>query len=219
MNRVRIIATMGFIGAFLLCNAQAADRTFAATQCSAIREVIFSAHQKQFSNLLDKELKGSHGYQVRGTWRFETFQYASLLDWPGASKTYIDDSQESTDSSSKMTRQFVAEFGQLKSREEAREKFDYLNAQINECRLLLSDTNITLLKPLPLEKIKDELPVAAIDARLYPVRVKEATAAEAGQEVVIMTAYERNGQFYSAYMIVEYRLVQNEIRQTESPSR
>ena len=219
MNRVRIIATMGFIAACVFCIAQAPDRTFAPTQCSAIREVIFSAHQKQFTNLLDKELKGSHGYQVRGTWRFETFQYASLLDWPGASKTYIDDSKESTDSSSKIIRQFVAEFGNLKSREEAKQKFDYLNSQIAECRLPLSDTNITLLKHLPLEKIKDELPVAAIDARLYPVRVKEATAAEAGQEVVIMTAYERNGQFYSAYMIVEYRLQQSEIRQTAIPSR
>jgi len=213
------MATIGFMATYGLCNAQEVDRTFAATQCSAIREVIFSAHQKQFDNLLDKELKGSHGYQVQGTWRFETFQYASLLDWPGASKTYIDDSRESTDSSSKMIRQFVAEFAQLKSPQEARQKFDYLNAQITECRLLLSDTNITLLKPLPLEKIKDELPVAALDAKLYPVTIKQSTAAEAGQEVVIMTAWERNGQYYTAYMIVEYRLQQTEIRQAEIPSR
>ncbi len=199
--------------------AQEPDRTFATTQCSAIREVIFSAHQKQFNNLLDKELKGSHGYQVQGTWRFETFQYASLLDWPGATKTYIDDSRESTDSSSRIIRQFVAEFGQIKSREDARHKFDYLNAQITECRLLLSDTNIMLLKPLPLEKIKDELPVAALDAKLYPVTIKQSTAAEPGQEVVIMTAWERNGQYYSAYMIVEYRLLQTEPRQDKMPSR
>lgn len=219
MNRGRVIAIIAFVSTIGLCKAQEVDRTFAATQCSAIREVIFSAHQKQFNNLLDKELKGSHGYQVQGTWRFETFQYASILDWPGASKTYIDDSRESTDSSSKMIRQFVAEFGQLKSREEARQKFDYLNAQITECRLLLSDTNITLLKPLPLEKIKDELPVAALDAKLYPVTIKQSTAAEPGQEVVIMTAWERNGQYYTAYMIVEYRLQQTEIRQAEIPSR
>lgn len=179
-------------------------------QCAAIREVIYSAYEKQFDNLLDKELKGSHGYQVRGSWRFETTQYQSLLDWPGATKTYIDDSRESTDSSSKITRQFVAEFGPVKTREEALQKFDYLNAQIAECRLPLSDTNITLLKPIPLEKIKDELPVAALDARLYPVRVKEATPAGPGQEVVVMTAWERNGQLYSTYMIVEYRLQQKE---------
>lgn len=219
MKKGRIIAVIAFLATTGQSKAQEADRTFATTQCSAIREVIFSAHQKQFNNLLDKELKGSHGYQVQGTWRFETFQYASLLDWPGASKTYIDDSKESTDSSSKMIRQFVAEFGQLKSREEARQKFDYLNAQITECRLLLSDTNITLLKPLPLEKIKDELPVAAVDAKLYPVTIKQSTVAEAGQEVVIMTAWERNGQYYTAYMIVEYRLQQSEIGQAEIPSR
>jgi hypothetical protein len=219
MKKGRIIAVTGFLASFGLSYAQEVDRTFSATQCSAIREVIFSAHQKQFTNLLDKELKGSHGFQVRGTWRFETFQYASLLNWPGASKTYIDDSKESTDSSSKIIRQFVAEFGNLKSREEAKQKFDYLNNQIAECRLPLSDTNITLLKPLPLEKIKDELPVAALDARLYPVTVKQSTAAEPGQEVVIMTAWERNSQLYTAYMIVEYRLQQSEIRQAEKPSR
>ena len=113
----------------------------------------------------------------------------------------------------------MAEFGNLKSREEAKQKFDYLNNQIAECRLPLSDTNITLLKPLPLEKIKDELPVAALDARLYPVTVKQSTAAEPGQEVVIMTAWERNSQLYTAYMIVEYRLQQSEIRQAEKRSR
>jgi hypothetical protein len=219
MKKVLVIAIPGCMAAVGLLNAQGVDRTYATSQCSAIREVIFSAHQKQFANLLDKELKGSHGYQVRGTWKFETFQYASLLDWPGASKTYIDDSRESTDSSLRITRQFVAEFGLLKSSEEARQKFDFLNKQITECRLLLSDTNITVLKPLPLEKIKDELPVAALDAKLYPVTIKQSTAAEPGQEVVIMTAWERNGQYYTAYMIVEYRLQQSEIRQADTPSR
>ncbi len=180
-------------------------------QCAAIRELIYSAYEKQFDNLLDKELKGSHGYQVRGSWRFETVQYQSLLDWPGATKTYIDDSRESTDSSSKIIRQFVAEFGTVKTREEAMQKFDFLNAQIAECRLPLSDTNITLLKPIPLEKIKDELPVAAIDARLYPVTVQQADAASPGQEVVIMTAYEKIGRIFSAYMIVEYRLRQGHL--------
>jgi hypothetical protein len=219
MNKGRMFTVIAFLTTFGISKAQEVDRTFATNQCSAIREVIFSAHQKQFANLLDKELKGSHGYQVQGTWRFETFQYASLLDWPGASKTYIDDSRESTDSSSKIIRQFVAEFGQLKNRDEARQKFDYLNAQIIECRLLLSDTNITVLKPLPLEKIKDELPVAALDAKLYPVTIKQSSEAEPGQEVVIMTAWERNGQYYTAYMIVEYRLQQTEIPQAEMPSR
>lgn len=207
---VRWIYTVILVLVYGLSFGQQPDQAYATGQCSAIREVIYSAYEKQFNNLLDKELKGSHGYQVRGTWRFETFQYQSLLDWPGATKTYIDDSRESTESSSKMIRQFVAEFGPVKTREEAKQKFDLLNAQIAECRLPLSDTNITLLKPLPLDRIKDELPVAALDARLYPVRVKEATAAEPGQEVVIMTAFERNGQLYSTYMIVEYRLQQKE---------
>lgn len=189
------------------------------TQCSAIREVIFSASEKQFSNLMQQEIKGSHGYQVQGTWKFETFQYGSLLNWPGASKTYIDDSKESTDSSSKIIRQFVAEFGPLKTREEAKQKFDFLNTQISACRIPLSDTNITLLKPLPLDQIKDDLPVAAMDARLYPLRIKETEASQPGQEVVIMTAWERNGQWYTAYMIVEYRLMQTAAPQTDKPSR
>lgn len=104
----------------LLVQSKTTEEYLSTNQCSVIREVIYSAHVKQFGNLILKELKGSHGYQVRGSWRFETVQYQSLLNWPRASKTYIDDSMESTDSSSKIIRQFVAEFGALKTREEAK---------------------------------------------------------------------------------------------------
>ncbi len=81
-----------------------------------------------------------------------------------------------------------------------------LNRQISDCRLPLNDSDIVVLKYIPMEKIKGELPVAALDARLYPITVKNADAVHPGQEVVIMTAYEKNGKWYSAYMIVEYRL-------------
>lgn len=188
--------------------AQQMETMVVVPQCSAIREIIYSAYEKQFNNLMDKTLKGSHGYQVRGSWRFETVQYATLLEWSGATKSYIDNSEEGTDTSYKLIRQYVAEFANLKTADEAKAKFLQLNNQIADCRLPLADTNVTLLKPLPLDKIEDELPVAALDAKLYPVRVKYADAAEAGQEVVVMTAWERNGKLYSAYMIVEYRLMQ-----------
>ena len=191
---------------------QTVDSISPVNQCSAIREIIFSAHQKQFRNLMDKELKGSHGYQVRGSWRFESVQFASILEWPGATKSYIDNSEERTDSTYQLTRQYVAEFANLRSEEEARRKFELLNRQVAECRLPLGDSNIMVLRPLPLDKIEAELPVAAIDARLYPVRVKEADEAQPGQEVVIMTAYEKLGRLYSAYMIVEYRLQQSGYR-------
>ncbi len=188
------------------------ENDFSYQQCSPIREIIFSAHEKQFNNLMDREMKGSHGYQVRGSWRFETVQYESILMWPGATKSYIDNSEESTDSSHKIIRQYVAEFSGLKTLDDAKQKFDLLNNQIAECRLFLSDTNITVLRPLPLSKIQDELPVAALDARLFPVTIKDADAAQPGQEVVIMTAYERVGKLFSTYMIVEYRLQQNDMR-------
>lgn len=174
--------------------------------CSAIREVIFSAHQHQFKNLMNTETKGSYGYQVQGSWRFETTQFETFLQWPGATKSYIDNSEERTDSSLHMIRQYVAEFKDLANTEEARRKFQLLNQQITECRILLADTNIAVLKPLALDKIRDDLPVAALDAKLYPVTIKEADAASSGQEVVIMTAYEKTGKYYNAYMIVEYRL-------------
>lgn len=192
----------------LLVQSKTTEEYLSTNQCSVIREVIYSAHVKQFGNLILKELKGSHGYQVRGSWRFETVQYQSLLDWPGATKTYIDDSRENTDSTLTLTRQFVAEFAGLGSMEDARKKFDVLNRQITDCRLPLNDSNIAVLKPIPLHKIKDELPVAALDARLYPVSVQQADAASPGQEVVIMTAYEKIGRIFTAYMIVEYRLQQ-----------
>jgi hypothetical protein len=95
----------------------------------------------------------------------------------------------------------------FKTLEDAKTKFELLNNQVAECQLFLSDTNITVLRPLPLSKIQDELPVAALDAKLFPVKVKDADAAQPGQEVVIMTAYERVGKLFSAYMIVEYRFV------------
>jgi hypothetical protein len=187
-------------------SAQSIEKPMAVPLCSSIREIIFSAHEKQFKNLMDAEMKGSYGYQVRGSWRFETTQYETILPWPGASKSYIDNSEERTDSSFQLTRQYVAEFKNLPTTEDARRKFELLNQQITDCRILLADTNITVLKPLPLDKIKDDLPVAALDAKLYPLTIKEADAASPGQEVVIMTAYEKSGRFYNAYMIVEYRL-------------
>jgi hypothetical protein len=179
-------------------------------QCSAIKEIIFSAYEKQFNNLMDKELKGSHGYQVRGTWRFETVQYASILEWPGATKSYIDNSEERTDSGFQLIRQYVAEYTGLPTADAARFRFEQLNRQVAECRVFLNDSNIHVLRPLALDKIQDELPVAALDAKLFPVTVREADAAQPGQEVVIMTAYERSGKLFNAYMIVEYRLRQGE---------
>jgi hypothetical protein len=211
----RVMAICLAILLVLPVNAQDPARDlpdFSYQQCSPIREIIFSAHEKQFNNLMDREMKGSHGYQVRGSWRFETVQYESILMWPGATKSYIDNSEESTDSSHKIIRQYVAEFSGLKTLDDAKQKFELLNNQIAECRLFLSDTNITVLRPLPLSKIQDELPVAALDAKLFPVKVKDADAAQPGQEVVIMTAYERVGKLYNAYMIVEYRLQQNDLR-------
>ena len=206
----KIVASCFAILCLLQADAQSPMRElndFSYQQCSAIREIIFSAHEKQFDNLMDKEMKGSHGYQVQGSWRFETVQYESILIWPGATKSYIDNSEERTDSSHKMIRQYVAEFSGLKTLDAAKQKFDLLNNQVAECRLFLSDTNITVLRPLPLSKILDEFPVAALDAKLFPVKIKDADAAQPGQEVVIMTAYERAGKLFSAYMIVEYRLV------------
>ena len=206
----KIVASCFAILFLLQADAQSPMRElndFSYQQCSAIREIIFSAHEKQFDNLMDKEMKGSHGYQVQGSWRFETVQYESILIWPGATKSYIDNSEERTDSSHKMIRQYVAEFSGLKTLDAAKQKFDLLNNQVAECRLFLSDTNITVLRPLPLSKIQDELPVAALDAKLFPITIKDADAAQPGQEVVIMTAYERAGKLFSAYMIVEYRLV------------
>jgi hypothetical protein len=191
----------------LLAIAQADSLLPNPPLCSAIREVIFSAHQHQFKNLMNTQTKGSYGYQVQGSWRFETTQYETLLAWPEASKTYIDHSEEKTDSSLKLTRQYVAEFKNLPTTEVAQEKFKRLNEQITTCKVLLADTQISVLKPLPLSRIKDDLPVAAIDARLYPVTIKQADAASPAQEVVIMTAYEKTAKFYHVYMIVEYRLL------------
>ncbi len=189
--------------------AQETDLKPGIPQCAAIREVIFSASEKQFDNLMLDEGRGSHGYQVRGSWRFETVQYPSLLPWPGATRTYIDNSEESTDSSKKIIRQYVAEFAKITQEAAAIQKYKALNAQVAECRLPLGDSNIMVLKPIPLDKIKGDLPVAAIDATLYPVTIIAGTEASPGQEVVIMTAYEKIGRYYSAYMIVEYRLQQD----------
>ena len=202
-----------FAGLFIfpeLLHSQDREDFSPVNQCSVIREVIYSAHEKQFDNLVQKEMKGSHGHQVRGSWRFETTQYSSLIDWPGATKTYIDHSEEKTDSSFKLIRQFVAEFSNLSRIEDARKKFEILNQQITDCRLPLNDSNIVVLKHIPLEKIRGELPVAAIDARLYPITVKDADEASPGQEVVIMTAFEKTGRYYAAYMIVEYRVSQTD---------
>lgn len=177
-------------------------------QCAAIRNLLYEASEKQLTTLIAEEGRGSRGYQTYGTWQFETVQFSSILNWEGASRTYIDHSEERTDSTYTLYRQFVAEYAPLPTAEEGRRFFDLLNTQIGDCKVFLKDTQLLLLQPVPLHKIQDELPVAALDARLYPVQVPEEREAQNNQQVNIMTAYERRGRSYSAYMIVEYRLHQ-----------
>ncbi len=199
--------------------SQGQDLKPGISKCAAIREIIFSASERQFDNLMLSGGRGSHGYQVMGSWRFETVQYESRLMWPGATRSYIDNSEESTDSSKKIIRQFVAEFSKLATEAFAIQKYKDLNAQVALCRLPLGDTNIMVLKPVPLDQIKGDLPVTAIDATLYPITIKQGTPASPGQEVVIMTAYEKTGRTYNAYMIVEYRLQQDWSPQATSAAR
>lgn len=178
-------------------------------QCAAIRNLLYEASEKQFKTLIAQEGRGSRGYQTHGSWHFESVQYSSKIAWAGASRTYIDHSEERTDTTHTLYRQFVAEYAPLPTLEEGRRFFELLNLQITDCRIMLKDTNLLLLQPVPLHKIQDELPVAALDARLYPVQVPEERGALHNQQVNIMTAYEKRGRAYAAYMIVEYRLHQH----------
>jgi len=175
------------------------------SQCSQIRELIVSASAYQFNNITLEARRKSHGYQSKDGWHFETTQYFTRLWWPGSTFCYIDFSEEKSTNHSKQTWQYVAVIKNLASAGEAKIAFDRLNRQIAACRLPLGDSNITVLKPLDFDRIENELPVAALDARLYPIRLQEPDTLQKGQEVVVMTAYEKSGKLYNAYMIVEFR--------------
>lgn len=174
-------------------------------QCSQIRELIVSASAFQYKNIMLEPRRKSHGYQSKDGWHFETTQFFTQLWWPGSTLCYIDFSEEKSDKQSRQTWQYVATIKNLASAAEAKQAFDRLNRQIDACRLPLNDSNIAVLKPLDFSKIADELPVAALDARLYPVKLLEPDTLQKGQEVVVMTAYEKSGKQYNAYMIVEFR--------------
>ncbi|MCU0375352.1 MAG: hypothetical protein MUF24_08600 [Chitinophagaceae bacterium] len=174
-------------------------------QCSQIRELIVSASAYQFSNITLEPRRKSHGYQSKDNWHFETTQYFTRLWWPGSTICYIDFSEEKSTTQLKQTWQYVAAIKNMASAGEAKLAYERLNKQIAACRLPLNDSNIAVLKPLDFEKIEAELPVAALDARLYPVRLMEPDTLQKGQEVVVMTAYEKAGKQYNAYMIIELR--------------
>lgn len=175
------------------------------SQCSQIRELIVSASAFQYKNIMLEPRRKSYGYQSKDGWHFETTQFFTKLWWPGSTLCYIDFSEEKSDQQYKQTWQYVATINNLASAGEAKQAFDRLNRQIEACRLPLNDSNIAVLKPLDFNKIADELPVAALDARLYPIKLLEPDTLQKGQEVVVMTAYEKLGKNYNAYMIVEFR--------------
>lgn len=173
-------------------------------QCATIRELVYAAANHQFETILLDREKGSFGYQTLGSWRFETTQFASLINWEGASKSFIDQSIETTDSS-RYSRQFVAAYENITTYDASLQQFYLLNQQINDCKWFLNDSNILILKPLPDNKLPPSLPPGLLQAKVYPVTIiNEAENNPSNFDLTIMTAIEKIKNKFSVYLIVEY---------------
>jgi hypothetical protein len=172
-------------------------------QCSAIREVVFAAGQKHFSSIIAHETRRSRGQQVDGSWKFLTERFETKAPWQGASRTFVEHSTESTDTSSEDIWQYIAEYKAENSIAMADAIFADLNRQIIDCPMPVDDTAFVALRPVPATQLPLELPPTLLLSFVYAVPQAQQLPNE--WETLISILLEKTGRQYKVTLIVEKR--------------
>ena len=180
------------------------DTSSVTRQCSAIRELVYQATNRQFEDITESEAKTSYGHQTLGTWQFSTTRYNANFQWADASKCYIEYNEESTDSFKNQTWQYIAEYSRLPNVIEAERLYRQLNIQIGGCRYPLTDSVEVDFIPLPLDRLPPERPAALEVASMYELPTAEALAKNQSP-INVMVGMEKRQKDYRVSLIVEYR--------------
>lgn len=196
-----------FLPLLLPCVLQAqllTDTSSVTRQCSAIRELVYQATNRQFEDITESEAKTSYGRQTVGTWQFSTTRYNATFQWADASKCYIEYNEESTDSFKNETWQYIAEYSRLTNVIEAERLYRQLNIQIGGCRYPLTDSVEVDFIPLPLDRLPPERPAALEVASVYELPTTE-TSSNNQSPINVMVGMEKRQKDYRVSLIVEYR--------------
>jgi hypothetical protein len=171
-------------------------------QCSAIRELVYAAVNGQFEPIKMEQVRGSEGFQTRGTWRFSTTRYNTSMAWQGANISYLEHYEESTDSTHKNQWQYIAEYSHVPDVLEAERLFRQLNNQVAGCPYLVNDSVELQFVVLPPEKLPAERPSSLEVASLYELPLDDTNLAK-NSIISVMIGMEKRAKDYRVSLIVE----------------
>lgn len=175
-------------------------------QCSAIRELVYSAVNNQFAPIRMEQVRGSNGYQTGGTWQFSTTRFNTNILWQGANLSYLEHCEESTDSTKTETWQYIAEYSHVPDVLEAERLYRQLNNEIAGCIYPLNDSTDIAFNPLPPDQLPQERPASLEIASLYELPVSENSTAENSAIISVMVGMEKRTKDYRVSLIIESRL-------------
>ncbi len=182
--------------------AQISNDAVVTRQCSAIRELVYAAATAKFEPIRGNQIRGSSGHLVNGNWQFTTFRYDVEIAWQGASKSYLEYSEESTDTSRQETWQYIAEYSHVPGVLEAQKLFTALNNEIEGCVYPLNDSVDVSFIPLPPNRLPAERPSSLEIAKLYELPFTDNNAATQGA-IMVMVGMEKRAKDYRVSLIVE----------------
>lgn len=188
----------------LVAQLSMADTAVVTRQCSVIRELVYQAGENHFANILESQIRSSHGHQTVGSWKFATTRYNAAMQWGGATLCYIEHNAESTDSFSNETWQYIAEYSQISTVLDAERLYRQLNVQIKGCRYPLNDSFDVDFIPLPPDQLPLERPAALEVASLYELPTA-VTGSDTSAAINVMVGMEKRPKDYRVSLIVEYR--------------
>jgi hypothetical protein len=191
---------------------QPTDDAVVTKQCSAIRELVYSAWNAQFEPIRSDELRSSNGYQTAGTWQFTTTRFSTTVPWHGANISYIEHYEESTDSIHTDQWQYIAEYSHVPDVLEAERLYQQLNNQISGCPYPLNDTTDLAFIELPPDRLPAERPSSLEIASLYELPMADSSDARQPAAITLMVGMEKRAKDYRVSLIVENRTIDNRTR-------
>lgn len=174
-------------------------------QCSVIRELVYAAATAKFEPIKMDQVRGSSGYQTHGSWQFSTTRYNASLAWLGADISYLEHSEESTDSTKLEVWQYIAEYSHVPDVLEASKLFTQLNNEIEGCPYPVDDSTDLSFVPLPPERLPLDRPANLEVARLYELPLPGHELTSENGAVMVMVGMEKRTKGYRISLIVENR--------------
>ncbi|MES2646475.1 MAG: hypothetical protein V4717_06340 [Bacteroidota bacterium] len=203
MKNVVALVLLFFNYNYLFAQQDHANEEVVTKQCSAIRELVYAAVNGQFEPIKMEQVRGSEGFQTRGTWRFSTTRYNTSMQWQGANTSYLEHFEESTDSSHTNQWQYIAEYSHVPNVLEAERLYRQLNSQVAGCPYVINDSIDLQFIALPPEKLPVERPSSLEIASLYELPLEDSINQNKVAAISVMIGMEKRLKDYRVSLIVE----------------